>query len=81
MKKLALGFVLMASLQGCMSTWATLNSPSPYCGIRFAVMNLESHIDAPTFALILADMPFSFVLDTALLPITVVAWLWASMGG
>lgn len=68
-------FVLVL-LTGCASVVGTLTQPSPYIGVKIDAEGASrwSAVDWPTAVWTCCDLPFSAVLDTILLPFTVLVW-------
>ena len=61
------------SLTAC-GTISSMNHPGPYSGVRenAAAINGERGLGATImWPIVVIDMPFSFVFDTVLLPVTV----------
>jgi len=67
MRKLLLGLVLAGSLAGCGTMVNLSTGPQVYGGVRQDLWASE-HVCKGSIALM--DVPSSFVLDTALLPLT-----------
>lgn len=71
--QLFLALAMALSLTAC-GTISSMNHPGPYSGVRenAAAINGERGLGAAIMWPIAAiDMPFSFVFDTMLLPVTV----------
>jgi uncharacterized protein YceK len=67
---LVLGVLTLAS-SGCASVIGTVIKPEPYIGTRFDVSELGKNPGLGGGALLVTDLPFSFVMDTILLPVTI----------
>lgn len=67
--------LVLAITPGCGSLFCTALEPLPYSGTRAEVSALAQQGPPLPVGFLLLDLPFTFVVDTALLPFTGVAGL------
>ncbi len=72
MKKLPLVILAIPFLSGCMSVLGTVEGGAcfPYAGVRSTTHLIGYPQSEPWVLPMIVDLPFSLVLDTALLPLT-----------
>lgn len=73
-RKTIAALVVCVLLEGCCSVVGTLTKPAPYVGVQLAASGVVNTNNVPTEILCALDLPGSAVLDTVLLPLTVLVW-------
>jgi uncharacterized protein YceK len=73
LRSAAAAAALLLSASGCASVCATALDPKPYSGLQVDVaFTAGTSSSRPYLALVPLDMPGSFVVDTLLLPYTLI---------